>query len=211
LAFGGINGYIVTKIKSGMNGSSEMFEREKQFKLLFDRYKKPIHDYVRIITGSQEVAEEIAQEVFIRLWRRKGSYNEIEQIDYYIFRIARNECMRYFKKAAVETQLFLDLQKRMTAECNNITEYINYKETEAMLYQAIGSLSPRRHKVYQLSRHQGLRIEQIAAEMGISYNTARNHLVEALRQIRHHYLKNLSVSLIPILHVLLISSHLFIR
>ena len=194
-----------------MNGSSEMIDRERRFKLLFDRYKKPIYDYVKTITGSQEVAEEIAQEVFIRLWRKKGSYDEIEQIDYYIFRIARNECMRYFKKAAVETQLFRDLQKRMTAEYNNIAEYINYKETEALLDQAIGSLSPQRQKVYHLSRRQGLKVEEIAIVMGISFNTVRNHLVEALRQIRLHYLKNLAVSSISILHFLLISSYLFIR
>jgi RNA polymerase sigma-70 factor (ECF subfamily) len=77
-----------------------------------------------------------------------------------------------------------------------------------LLDQAIGSLSPQRQKVYQLSRRQGLRMEEIAAEMGISFNTARNHLVEALRQIRQHYLNNLSVSLIPVVHLLLISRHL---
>jgi len=194
-----------------MTGSSDMADVERQFKLLFDRYKKPIHDYIRIITASHEVAEEITQEVFIRLWKKRGSYAEIEQIDYYIFRIARNECMRYFKKAAVETQLFRDLQKRMTAEYDNINEYIDYKETETLLDQAINSLSPQRRKVYQLSRRQGLRIEEIAAEMGISYNTARNHLVEALRQIRNHYLKNLSVSLIPIVHFLFIFRQLSIH
>jgi RNA polymerase sigma-70 factor (family 1) len=191
-----------------MDGSSDISGREDQFKLLFDRYKKPIHDYVRAITGSQELAEEITQEVFIRLWRKKGSYSEIDQIDYYIFRIARNECMRYFKKAAVETHLFRDLQKRMSVESNNVIDYIDYKETKALLDKAIASLSVQRQRVYQLSRRKGLRIEEIAAEMGISYNTARNHLVEALKQIRLYYLKNLSVSLIPILHFILIYSYL---
>ncbi len=96
-----------------------------------------------------------------------GSNDQIENIDYYIFRIARNECMRYFKKAAVETQLFKDLQKRMTPGSNNITEYINYKETEALLNKAIASLSPKRQKVYQLSRRQGLRLEEIASRNAI--------------------------------------------
>jgi RNA polymerase sigma-70 factor (ECF subfamily) len=190
-----------------MDGSSDINEQEQRFKILFERFRKPVHDYARTITGSHEVAEEIVQEVFIRLWGKKGSYDEIENIDYYIFRIARNECMRYFKKAAVETHLFRDLQKRMTAENNNITEYINYKETEALLDKAIASLSPQRQKVYQLSRRQGLRIEEIAAEMKISYNTVRNHLVEAIRQIRQYFLKNLSVSLLSIVHLFLFTCH----
>lgn len=175
-----------------MDGSTKTTDRDERFRILFDRYKKPVHDYIRTITGSHEVAEEITQVVFIRLWKKMGSNDQIENIDYYIFRIARNECMRYFKKAAVETQLFKDLQKRMTTGSNNITEYINYKETEALLNKAIASLSPKRQEVYQLSRRQGLRLEEIATEMHLSYNTVRNHLVEALRQIRKYYLENFS-------------------
>ena len=80
----------------------------------------------------------------------------------------------------------------MTTGSNNITEYINYKETEALLNKAIASLSPKRQEVYQLSRRQGLRLEEIATEMQLSYNTVRNHLVEAFRQIRKYYLENFS-------------------
>jgi RNA polymerase sigma-70 factor (family 1) len=173
-----------------MDGSAKTTDQEEQFKKLFDRYRKPIHDYIRTITGSHEEAEEITQVVFIRLWKKKGSYDLIENIDHYIFRIARNESMRYFKKAAVETRLFKELQLRMTTDSNNITEYINYKETEAILNKAIASLSPKRQKVYLLSRRQGFRMEEIAAEMKLSYNTVRNHLVEALRQIRKYYLQH---------------------
>ncbi len=189
-----------------MDGSPDI--NEQRFKILFERFKKPVHDYVRTITGSDELAEEIAQEVFIRLWRKMGSFDEIENIDFYIFRIARNECMRYFKKAAVETHMLQELQKRMTAENNNVSEYINLKETEGLLDKAIAALSPQRQKVYMLSRRQGMRIEEIAAEMQISYNTVRNHLVEALRQIRHYYLEHLSIAVLLISHFLMISCHL---
>ena len=81
-----------------MDGSTKTTDRDERFRILFDRYKKPVHDYIRTITGSHEVAEEITQVVFIRLWKKMGSNDQIENIDYYIFRIARNECMRYFKK-----------------------------------------------------------------------------------------------------------------
>ena len=189
-----------------MEGSTDI--DEQRFKILFERFKKPVHDYVSTITGSHELAQEIVQEVFIRLWRKMGSYNDIENIDFYIFRIARNECMRYFKKAAVETHMLQELQKRMTSENNNVTEYINYRESEGLLAKAIASLSPQRQKVYLLSRRQGLRIEEIATEMQISYNTVRNHLVEALRQIRHYYIEQLSVAVFVISQILMISCHL---
>jgi RNA polymerase sigma-70 factor (ECF subfamily) len=194
-----------------MDGLSGISDSGDRFKILFTRFNKPIHDYVRAITGSHELAEEITQEIFIRLWRKRDSYNEIENMDHYIFRIARNECMRYFKKAAVETHMLRELQKRMTAESNNVTEYINYKESEGLLDKAIASLSPQRQKVYLLSRRQGLRIEEIAAEMQISYNTVRNHLVEALRQIRQYYIEHLSMAVLLISQILMISCHLSVN
>jgi RNA polymerase sigma-70 factor (family 1) len=189
-----------------MEQANQHAGHEDQFKSLFVRFKKPIHDYIRVLTGSHSLAEEITQVVFVRLWKKMDALHEIEHIDYYIFRIARNESMRYFRKAAVETQLFRDLQKRMTAENNNVAEYINYTETAAVLDKAIASLSPQRQKVYQLSRRQGLRIDEIAAEMKLSVNTVRNHLVEALRQIRLFYMNYLSVA-VKLIIFLLICRH----
>lgn len=190
-----------------MEGLSGISDPGDRFKILFTRFNKPVHDYVQTITGSHELAEEITQEIFIRLWRKRDSYDEIENFDSYIFRIARNECMRYFKRAAVETHMLHELQKRMTAENNNVTEYINLRESQGLLDKAIASLSPQRQKVYLLSRRQGLRIEEIAAEMQISYNTVRNHLVEALRQIRLYYIEHLAVAVFFISQFIMISCH----
>ena len=95
----------------------------------------------------------------------------------------------------------------MTTESNDVSDYISYKETEAALDKAIASLSPQRQKVYMLSRRQGFRIEEIAAEMQISYNTVRNHLVEALRQIRQYYLEHLSIAVLILSQFFMISGH----
>ena len=173
-----------------MAASSDLHIQEEWFKGLFHRFKKPIHDYVQTITHSHEVAEEITQEVFIKLWKKRKSYDEIRDIDYYIFRIARNQCMNYFKEVAVNGKLMQGLMDRMTVGQNNISEKMDYRETKALLDKAVASLSPQRQKVYQLSRIDALSIEEIAYVMRISYSTAKNHLVEALRQIREFYLKN---------------------
>lgn len=173
-----------------MAASPDIHIQEERFKELFHRYKKPIHDYVQTITGSQEVAEEITQEVFIRLWKKRQSYNEIQNIDYYIFRIAKNQCMNYFKEVAVNGKLMRGLRDRMTIGEDAVSEKMDYQETRDLLNKAVASLSPQRRKVYQLSRIEALSIEEIAEVMQISYNTAKNHLVEALRQIREFYVKN---------------------
>src|SRR5882762_5460894 len=86
-----------------------------QFVHLFHQYKVPIHDYVQAITGDHHTAEEITQEIFIKLWKKQADLQHIEHIEQYIFRMARNQSMDYFKKVALDAKLAGELKQRMTA------------------------------------------------------------------------------------------------
>ena len=166
----------------------------EQFVLLFNRYKTPVHDYVQAITGDHYTAEEITQEIFVKLWRKQADLAQIDNIDQYIFRMARNQSMDYFKKIALDTKLVNELKNRMTAlhgaQGDNVSSNLDYKDTEALIDQAVATLSPQRRRVYQLSRQQGLKLEEIAAEMQLSVNTVKNHLVRSLQEIREYLVKH---------------------
>lgn len=163
----------------------------EQFVQLFNRYKIPVHDYVQVITGDHYIAEEITQEVFVKLWKKQAGLGEIDNIDQYILKMARNQSMDYFKKAALDTRLANELKSRMTANSDPVSHLLDYKDTEALIDRAVAALSPQRRRVYQLSRQQGLKLEEIAAEMQLSVNTVKNHLVRSLHDIReylvHHH------------------------
>lgn len=161
--------------------------REERFKALFETYKKPLHDYIHAIIGSHDAAEEIAQEVFVRLWKRLGQEEPIGNPDHYLYKMARNQCMDHFKKMLREVKFQGELRRSSPSEHSPVTDHLDRKDTEDLIGKAVATLPPQRRRVYELSRQEGLKLDEIADQLQISRNTTRNHLSEALRQIREYF------------------------
>lgn len=168
---------------------------DDSFKCLFEAYRKRLYGYVLTITHSGYVAEEITQEIFIRLWINRDVLDKIDNIEGYIFAMARNKTLNYFRKAATDQKLLFDLQARSKAENNNVEEHSLSSEYNRLVQEALALLGPQPRLVYQLSRNKGLNHQEIATTLHLSRNTVKNHLVTALRFIRG-YIKNMVASII---------------
>jgi RNA polymerase sigma-19 factor, ECF subfamily len=166
------------------NGHSYM--NNDDFKRLFDNYKNRLFGYVLAISHSEYIAEEITQEIFIKLWICHDMLNQVENIDGYIFTIARNKTLNHLRKAAHDIKLLSELQGRMVSENNNVEEYTLTAEYDKLVHEALTLLSPQRRLVYKLSRNNGLNHQEIASQLQLSRSTVKNHLVEALRFIRKY-------------------------
>lgn len=154
------------------------------FKRLFDSYKNRIYGYVLAIAHSPYAAEEITQEIFIKLWLCRDLLHEVENLDGYIFTIARHRTLNYLRKAANDTRLLRELQGLAMPQNNNVEERALVTDYDLLLRDALSELSPQRRLVFQLSRDNGLNHEEIAEQLHLSRNTVKNHMVEALRFIR---------------------------
>lgn len=162
---------------------------EQEFIRLFRQYSKPVHAYIQTITGDQHAAEELTQELFIKLWKRKDSYGSINNIDQYIMRMAYNASMSWFKKLALDARLAAEVKRRMNMDHNDVEDHVLHQEAKQLLDKALATLSPQRRKVFELSRKEGMKLPEIAALMHISPHTANHHLVAALAQIRQFFLE----------------------
>jgi RNA polymerase sigma-70 factor (ECF subfamily) len=159
---------------------------EADFKCLFDKYKDKLYHYALVISHSEYVAEEITQEIFMKLWICRDMLGQVQNMDSYVFTIARNKILNHFRKAANDSKHLRELQQRMIQADNNVEEYALTADGDKSLQEALTLLSPQRRLVYQLSRNQGLNHQQIATHLQLSHNTVKNHLVEALKQIRNY-------------------------
>ena len=165
---------------------------DESFKCLFDNYKNRLYGYVLAITRSHYTAEEITQEIFIKLWLCREMLHEVENLDGYIFTIARNKTLNHLRKAAYDVRLLKELQERAlsTEGGNNVEERTLVNEYDRLLQDALAHLSPQRRLVYVMSRQRGLNHEEIALQLQLSRHTVKNHLVEALRFLRHYFMEH---------------------
>ena len=162
----------------------------QEFLYLFDTYKVAIHDYVQKITGDHHTAEEITQELFIKLWKMRDRFAQVDNMDQYIYRMAHNASMSWFGRLALDARRAKEVWKRSQDTFNNVIDAADYRDAQSMLNKAIATLSPQRKKVFEMSRREGLNIQEIADELNLSFNTAKHHLTAALAQVREYFMEH---------------------
>ena len=174
------------------------------FTNLFYSCKDRLFGYILAISHSHFTAEEITQEIFLKLWLMRHELANVQNAEAYLFTAARNRLLNYLRKAHYDEKLFNELKNRMHPLANDVEEHILSSESDRLIQEAITLLSPQRQLVYRLSRLQGLNHRQIARKMKLSRNTVKNHLVQSLRFIRSYLDNNgffLFAALLPALKI----------
>ena len=156
---------------------------EHAFRSLFDLYKGRVIVYALRLSKSRYVAEEIVQEVFLKLWTNRAQLPEIRNIGTYIFVLVKNRTLDHLRKIANEGRLFEEVWHTIS-ERREAPGHLDVKDSIRLIEKAVGQLSPQQQKIFYLSRSEGLSHHEIAEKCALSKNTVKNHLVKTLRHIR---------------------------
>ncbi len=181
------NAYNETELIADMKrGDADAFTQ------IFKRYREQVFRFSFTLTKSRETAEDLVQEVFSKLWERRDQIDTLQSFQGYIKRITYNHVMSFFRKVKLEKELQQELyiNTRLLGLEQQHAEAFN---TESIRFynMLVAQLPAQRKKAYLLSRDEGLSYEAIAGAMGISKNTVRNHIAEALQFIRERMAQRL--------------------
>lgn len=135
------------------------------------------------LLGERALAEEVAQEVLMELWRRRESLVIEESLRAYLIRSARNRALNQLRHERVRRDAapYLDSPRSASPDAPRKLEDA---EIDAALYEAIASLPPRCREVFELSRVQRLRYGEIAVVLGVSTKAVEAQMGKALRILR---------------------------
>jgi RNA polymerase sigma-70 factor (ECF subfamily) len=180
---------------------------EKAFEKLFNTWRDKLYFYILRITDSPENAEDVVQEVFVKLWLMRESLHNVDHFSSYLYRMAHNNAISGIRRMARETILFSELQS-MTGPANlSADDALQQKQLHEKLKKIVNSLPQQQRLVYTLGREQGLKQDDIAIKLGISLSTVQNHMTQALRTIR----KELSGSYSKIIIYIIIATVLLLQ
>ncbi|RXK85419.1 RNA polymerase sigma factor [Filimonas effusa] len=157
-------------------------DSEYAFAVLFDKYRKRVYGTALLFLKNPEAAEEIVQEVFLRLWQKRKALQPIQYLNSYINAMTRNLVIDQVRKMDFE-----EAYKKVSAAAapvNDADFKVRDNESTQLLARAIESLPERQRAVYELARIKGLSQEEIAAELSISKHTVKVHMSAALQSIR---------------------------
>lgn len=168
---------------------------EAAFRVLFDQYWDTVYGVALALTKSENMAEEMAQDVFVKLWLKREKLAGVENFDGYLFTIARNHIYNVFRKrikTAAFTHHLLDYAEDTIASSDTPDKHLLCHELEKQVAGAVEHLSQQQRTIYSLSRHHGMSQEEIAATLHISRHTVKSHMNKALHVIRD-YLRHYSI------------------
>lgn len=176
---------------------------EQSFAELFYAYKDKLYGFVLPMTGNREIAEDIVQDVFMKIWERRERLGEIENFNAFVFRISRNHTINHLRRTAKETLVLLEARQRTNSAEPPPDEALIYKNMRQTLNKIVSALPRQQKAVYQLSREGSLRQDEIAQKLQISLPTVKNHMAQAMRTIREKLGKYYLSPIIAILILLL--------
>jgi len=162
---------------------------QTSFTILFKHYSKTVYPFALKLTRSDELAEEILQEIFLKIWINRQNLPEIENFGAYINRMTRNYAYNVLRRIAHENLISFELSKQMTEEVNSTEDTVIYRDLEHSLNRAISCLTPQQKLVYTLCQQEGLKYSEVAGRLNISSSTVHTHMKLALKFIRTYFVQ----------------------
>jgi RNA polymerase sigma-70 factor (ECF subfamily) len=161
---------------------------KKAFEQLYRQYEGGVEKYVLFITRSREVTEEIIQDIFISIWRKREKLPALSSFKGYLYHIARNRTISYFRSIKTRYKI-VELDE--SAPCDGQAEadhQLLFNQYYQMALDAVETLPEQKKKVFRLSLEEGLTLDEMAQRLGISKSTVKQHLYGASAAVRS-YLK----------------------
>lgn len=166
------------------------------FKEAFLLYQERIFRFLCGKLYDAETAEDILQEVFIRLWEHRGNIDENRSLKAYLFTIANNLALNHIRHQHV----ILNHQKQQFASGNFDSEIpspqmvLEFREFDVQLHAAIEELPEKNRIIFMMSRFDGLSYKEIAKKLNISVKTVESHIGKSLKRLSTVLLETESLS-----------------
>jgi RNA polymerase sigma-70 factor (family 1) len=152
---------------------------------LFKAYYAPLGQVAYRVVRDKEIAEDILQDVFLRVWQGRAELPDILSYRAYLHRAVLNAALRYQERS--KRQVAWDAAEPAVASARTAPDALaalHHEDTEAAVAAALDRLPPQCRVVFELSRYEELSYQQIAEALEISPKTVENQMGKALRVLR---------------------------
>ncbi len=167
-----------------INGDAQSFRK------IYDLYIKKIYHFIYGYVKEKNEAEDIVQNVFIKIWEKRNVIDKEKSFEGFVFTIAYRAIIDRFRQNASKPYFnkgdMLDPQVSSSVFSDDL---LHQHEIESLYNKSLQALPPKRKEIFVLSRHDGLTNKQIAEKLGISVKTVENQMTAALSSLKAFFLK----------------------
>ena len=149
-----------------------------------NRHYESLYRFAYRMLGSCETAEDVVQEVFLRMARNSPRNPDGESVRRWLFVVARNLCMSHLRRRAVQREEPFDVCPEVLSPGLNPAEVAQMAERSKWIKDAVAQLPPAMREVVILREYEGMNYAQIAEIAGCPLGTVRSRLARARQELR---------------------------
>ena len=155
------------------------------YKKIYYYYFQKLCLFAQAIVKVREAAEEIVEDVFIKIWQKKEKLAEIKNLKVYLYTAAKNTSLNYLSSKARTniTRPFDDINIELWKTTSNPEQIMISDEIMSKIHGAVDSLPPRCKMIFKLIREDGLRYKEVSDILNISVHTIDAQMAIAIRKI----------------------------
>ena len=172
---------------------------ENGFVALYGIYKRSIFNFILKYVSSVPMAEDLTQEVFIKIWENRENLTDVRSFKAYLFTCARNHTLNNMKvvfrsEAAIGEVIagFMDLR-------NATEEDLLHKDYILFLRKTLSELPARTREIFKLCREEEKTYDEVAKSLNISRNAVKNHMVHSMKVLSSSIKKEFGIYLIALI------------
>ncbi len=169
---------VSTDILESLRGGSH-----DAYKAVYLQWRKPIYLLLLKLTGSPTDAEDIVQDVFVKLWENRHKVDPSKDIRTLLYLVARHSAINHFNRKKARDK-YRHISPPDDVDYENSYDIVVAKETELLKEIALGRMSEQRRRIYRMNVEENLDASQIAEQLGLTRETVYNQISAAKKDIR---------------------------
>ncbi|MGJ1509160.1 RNA polymerase sigma factor [Sphingobacterium siyangense] len=170
---------------------AEESTREEAFRLLLKKYQQKIYWHVRRMVIDHDDADDVVQDIFVKVWKNLGNFREDSQLYTWLYRIATNECIIFLNKKKQKQNVSLDDDTTAyLAETLADGNYFNGDKAQMKLQQALLTLPEKQKLVFNMKYFEDMKYEEISEVLGTSVGALKASYHLAVKKIEAFFNNN---------------------
>ncbi len=162
----------------------------KEFKTSVLPLSSKLHRYALYYTKNEEEAQDVVQDVFLKLWKKRKELKDIENLEAFAIRMIRNKCLDLFRSSTNKTYSLEDQTPNIGNEAHgDLNKELELSESAILIRKLIGELPELQMQVMKMRDIDQLKYEEIAEITTMNINAIRVNLSRARKKVRNELLK----------------------
>lgn len=174
---------------------------EAAFEQLFKTHFRGLHAYAITILKDTTMGEEIVQNVFYKLWEKRELLEIETSQKAYLYKAVYHDCLNHIKHKKVRSAHAMHVVRQSNDHVENTSGKVLHGELKEHIHAAMNELPEQCRTIFQMSRYEGLKYQEIADAMGLSVKTIENQMGKALRLMRQKLVEFLPLIILSLFNL----------